>query len=328
MDGSALQVEFKDILNLKALIQFQRIFYKLTGLPVSICNPDLKAVTFYPGACRSQFCRLIQTSPEGLERCRTSDRNAVKTAIRKNRPHIYRCHAGLVNVAIPLVVEGTHVGSIFTGQVLTEPLGPEAMEAFRINLKGLPLKTGALEMGIRDLDVVSEARLRTAAQLLFLLATYIVDVEALALARSRAAEGAGGDGGLGIPEGLEERLKRSEPFGSMATSGVEGTGFRKEVVRLAERFVYQNLGEKLTLANVAGAVGLSPTYFARMFKDETGLTFHSYVVQVRMQRAAELLKDHSLTIGEIAYIVGYPDQNYFSQVFKKVMGMSPTDYRK
>ncbi|HHY98339.1 MAG TPA: helix-turn-helix domain-containing protein [Firmicutes bacterium] len=325
MGNSPINVDFADVINIKALVQFQRIFYQLTGLPVSVCNSDFESITFYPRAHRSQLCRLVQASPEGLGRCRDSDRRAVGKAIEKNRPHIYRCHAGLVNVAIPLIVEGDHVGNILTGQVLTEPPKSDAVDRFRDNLKGLRFNAAMLESAIGGLMIVPESKLRLASQLLSLLATYIMDTEILALVyKKKASEILG----LSPPDGLAERLKRSEPFGARVGSARVGSNSHEEIIRQTERFIEENLKERITLADVARVVGLCPTYFARVFGEKMGVSFHLYLTQRRMQRAADLLKDSSLSIGEIAYNVGYPDQNHFSQVFKKMIGMSPSNYRK
>ncbi|MNJ25671.1 HTH-type transcriptional activator Btr [compost metagenome] len=65
-----------------------------------------------------------------------------------------------------------------------------------------------------------------------------------------------------------------------------------------------------------------------MFKSETGESYLEFLTKVRMEEAKRLLKDSDLKAYEIAELVGYSDQRYFSQVFRKHTGMKPTDYRK
>ena len=73
---------------------------------------------------------------------------------------------------------------------------------------------------------------------------------------------------------------------------------------------------------------MSPYYFSKLFKAETGTTFVEYLTNLRMERAQELLKDEGLSIKEICASVGYADPNYFSRTFKKNVGVTPTVYRE
>lgn len=108
-----------------------------------------------------------------------------------------------------------------------------------------------------------------------------------------------------------------------------GLSSRKdEEVLLAAKYIYQNFASPLSLEEVAGIAGLSPTYFSKKFKQVTGLRFKEYVNFVRMKNASlELLATtHSVT--DIALNNGFSDGNYFKDAFKKVHGCSPREYRK
>jgi len=78
---------------------------------------------------------------------------------------------------------------------------------------------------------------------------------------------------------------------------------------------------------VAEKVELSPPYFAKIFKEETGNTFVDYVTELRLEKAKELLLQNQLSFKEISFAVGYRDPNYFSRVFKKYFHMSPREFR-
>ena len=84
----------------------------------------------------------------------------------------------------------------------------------------------------------------------------------------------------------------------------------------------------LDLEMVCSSLGVSAAYFSTVFKKETGSTFISYLTDYRMKEAIRLMDEEDEKTYITAEKVGYTDPNYFSYVFKKKYGMSPTRYRK
>lgn len=85
---------------------------------------------------------------------------------------------------------------------------------------------------------------------------------------------------------------------------------------------------ELSLGTVAAHVTLSPSYFSVVFGREVGQTFIEYLTGLRIRRAQELLRTTALSASEIAYQVGYQNPRYFSSVFRKVVGLSPNEFRR
>lgn len=83
----------------------------------------------------------------------------------------------------------------------------------------------------------------------------------------------------------------------------------------------------LDLTKVAGALSVHPVYLSRLMKQELGMPFARYLTHVRIGRAVELMGDSNMKIWQVAQRVGYSGPNYFSAAFKKVLGMSPAEYR-
>lgn len=98
-------------------------------------------------------------------------------------------------------------------------------------------------------------------------------------------------------------------------------------VARAVQYISQHYAEPLSLETVAQVVGLNKSYLSRIFKIRTGETLVNYINQVRIRKAAELLKKTERKSYEIAEMVGYNNVEYFNQVFKKIMGVSPREYR-
>ncbi|NLX76200.1 MAG: response regulator transcription factor [Clostridiaceae bacterium] len=101
----------------------------------------------------------------------------------------------------------------------------------------------------------------------------------------------------------------------------------KLVLRNAIDFIHENYNKQITLNDVAEHVYVSTSYLSRMFKKELGKNFVDYLNGLRIEKAKELLMDPSYKTYEVAEIVGIPDAHYFSRLFKKYEGLSPTEYR-
>ena len=101
------------------------------------------------------------------------------------------------------------------------------------------------------------------------------------------------------------------------------------IVMLAKYYIQDHYAKvDMSLQEVADALKMSPSYLSRQLREGTGLSFIDYLTQVRIKQAVQLLQDPTLKIYEVAERVGYNGQHYFSIAFKKVLGVSPNEYRK
>lgn len=92
-------------------------------------------------------------------------------------------------------------------------------------------------------------------------------------------------------------------------------------------FIEQNYQRDISIEEIAEICGLNRSYFGKVFRDTIGESPQAFLMHYRMARAAQLLKETRLPIGEIAALVSYPNQLHFSRAFKKVHGVSPREYR-
>lgn len=100
------------------------------------------------------------------------------------------------------------------------------------------------------------------------------------------------------------------------------------LLQKAKIFIDENYGrEDISLNVVAASVNISPSHFSTIFSQEMGVTFVEYLTEIRMEKAQSLLRCSSMKTSEIGYAVGYRDPHYFSYLFKKKLGLTPTDYR-
>lgn len=101
-----------------------------------------------------------------------------------------------------------------------------------------------------------------------------------------------------------------------------------EIIQNTAKYIQSHYNQALSLEMAASYATMSPTYFSKKFKAVTGFGFKEYLSKVRLTQASKLLLETDCSITEIAYVCGYSDSNYFGDVFKKMKGISPLQYRK
>ena len=92
-------------------------------------------------------------------------------------------------------------------------------------------------------------------------------------------------------------------------------------------YIDRNYKKDISAKDVAGILGYSDVYFSKVFKQLFDDNFINYLTKIRIDRAKVLLKDISFNIKEVGKSVGYADSNYFTKVFKRSIGISPSEYR-
>jgi AraC-like DNA-binding protein len=104
-------------------------------------------------------------------------------------------------------------------------------------------------------------------------------------------------------------------------------GDEKTVVRTVRQYLEDHYAENVSLDNLARVASLSAYHLLRVFRSETGLPPHTYLEQVRVNRAREFLR-LGVSITDVAFSTGFSDQSHFSRHFKKMTGVTPGQYQK
>ena len=94
------------------------------------------------------------------------------------------------------------------------------------------------------------------------------------------------------------------------------------------KFIAENLDQALPLGQVARQAGLSESHFCRLFKESSGLTLTDYVNRCRIDWAKRELMRPEARVSEIAFLVGYQSLSQFNRSFARIVGLSPTNYRR
>lgn len=104
--------------------------------------------------------------------------------------------------------------------------------------------------------------------------------------------------------------------------------YSNKIVQATKEYLEAHYTEEISLEDVAEYVNISPQYFSKLIKKHTGFNFIDWLSMLRVNKAKELLTNSNLTVKEVCYMVGYKDPNYFSRIFKKKIGLTPSEYIK
>jgi len=102
----------------------------------------------------------------------------------------------------------------------------------------------------------------------------------------------------------------------------------QDVVERVEEYIHLHIADNLTVDELAGIVFLSPDYLTRLFKRKKNMTIIDYITEQRMFLAKELLEKDEMSISMISAKVGYGNYSYFTRIFKKCCGVTPSEYQR
>lgn len=272
---------------------YQDAFRTATGLPLRLVDADPD------GWClddqkinRSPFCEALNLCEAACAACVDTNRRLMKEAEVKG-PSSCHCFAGLRATAVPVKLGASVIGYLKTGQVFSR-LPSE--EQFTKILGVLGRKT----LTKRQQNTLKKAYLHT-----------------------RHVE----------PERYQSMVVLLETFAEQLSAHAESLSIIEEgsepaAIAKARKFIHENLDQPLPLGEVARHAGLSESHFCRLFKDSAGLTLTDYVNRCRIDWAKrELLKPEE-RVSEIAFMVGYQSLSQFNRSFARIVGQSPTHYRR
>ena len=271
------------------LKSFQHDLYVLSGLPFDFIDLRMRSSDkLQAHRLFTSFCSLVNSTRLGQLACERDDQKAASTCLHGSRCLARRCHLGLVDITIPIVIGGKAVGLLCTGQLLYNRPTPEAFRRIQKRLAGLGVNVAKAREAYFKLPVIEKQRVAAITDLMQMVADLISS-------------------------------QRLETLKTMVLH---------EPLSKALDFIEARYAEALTLPTVAKAAGLSVSRLAHVFKAQTGMSVTSYINMVRVQWAEHYLANSQLRISETAFQVGFGNLSHFNHVFRQATGLSPTQYRR
>jgi AraC-like DNA-binding protein len=223
--------------------------------------------------------------------CQGELRSAEDNASHTSHPTQFHCPTGLTNVVMPVMIGGRHVGNLLAGPFCVGPLTGSRRRRLMGQLKanGLGSRAGIARANWNSSATITREKLRAVRTLLEMFAQYLAE--------------------------CGQRLLLQE-------AGQQSPLLQKIEAQLAEPS-----DQALTVRELAERLHISPCYFCKLFRKQTGLTFTAYRTQVRIETAKRLLLDPTRRVSEAAYESGFDSIPYFNRAFRRHVGCSPSEFR-
>ena len=284
-------VAFSDLADSKELREFFSITRELTGMLIALVDATgTQVMKLFSDEGENPLCLAVKSCPSGRAGCHETDRANYRRAAAGKTAIAYLCHAGLVDLSVPVFVQGKHIATINCGQVLPAPPSEEGFLEFAARNGALAVEASRMKSAYFSSPYMDVQKLDVVLRLCSFFADYFCEVGS--------------------------RLK--------AANRERGTA----EVDKAREYLARHFREQLSLGEVASHVGFSPQYFSSLFRRVTGATFTSYLQGLRVEEAKRRLSATEDRIAEIAFGVGFGTQTHFNRAFAAAVGCPPREYRR
>ena len=180
------------------------------------------------------------------------------------------------------------------------------------------------------MKILSKKKIQTVMNWLEMVVDYLCESSALEKAQAPATDSAPTASENMIQCSSVEYQIRSEIARSVSLPvwrSNRSTGATAKVMKRVKDYVSKHFSKDLSAKIMAQALGYDPGYFSKKFKEYTNDSFVKYLGRIRLQKAKEMLEDPFITLVDVSAQCGFSDPAYFSNVFKKEFGVSPSQFR-
>jgi AraC-like DNA-binding protein len=272
---------------------YQEAFRGATGLPLRIVSADPNDwVLGNQKINRSPFCEALNLCESACNACLETNRRLMEEA-KVNGPTTCHCFAGLCATAVPVKLGASVIGYLKTGQVFNQTHDEKKFD----EIVGM--------IGRKTINKETQDLLRSA----YLQTRYVEPLRYQSM--------------VTLLQIFSEQLSEQAESLVIIEDGNEPAAIAK-----ARKYIHKNLDQPLPLGLVAKQAGLSESHFCRLFKDSAGITLTDYVNRCRIDWAKRELLRAEVRISEIAFLVGYQSLSQFNRSFARIIGQSPTLYRR
>ena len=305
---------------------------------IATITVDYKGIPITKHSSPCSFCQFVRSQPELREYCFKCDSRGGLEAVRINAPYIYLCHCGIVDLAIPIMIDEKYIGAIMMGEIRLPKDEEDNLERILVSpLKKLLAADDVMQM-YNEIPRTSLIEVQQIAKMVFDMSNYIVteaiNKNLILDMYGEIASLSHTDDQRKIADGyLFDNIQHvKKALGSAITNAYVKSDIRSicknPVLRPAFDYIYRNKGEDITQKQMADICFISTSHFSRLFAKEVGEGFSSFISRLKVQWSKQLLEKTGLPITQISEELGFNDSSYFIKTFKKYENVTPAIYRK
>ncbi len=276
------------------------------------------------------FCQIIRASEGGRERCAACRSLVVLGACYRGLTD-YCCHGGMSVVAAPVPGDDNDAEGrlVVSSCAFADADTERGWRSLRRHAHGLPVDMEQLRKAYERLPVLTEEKLALARWLVDAAASAIAEARDYAVMRMNASgslpveKSPSKDTAPVLKRDIAEALRLSR---DLSFKGERPTGAM--LIDMVVAMVSRDPSIAFTVGDVAKAARMTPNHFSTLFRRHTGITFVEFLAARRVALGQELLRDPTLSVGEVARRVGFGDASYFSRRFRKLVGATPREWRE
>lgn len=333
----------KEKINLDKVIDFKKWQTLQENLSLvtnmAIITVDYKGNPISKHSKCSKFCESVRNHPQMVKYCQKCDSRGGLEAVRSNEPYIYLCHYNIVDVAVPIIIDGRYMGAIMAGQVKLSDNSTEDMEKI-VDTSNNSVSIEVLEEFkeyYEQLPLLTYKEVQNIANMLSSLCNYLVEEaldKNLILEMYKKSIGNNKELDEDFFQGYSvdniEKLKKgiSNAVIDAYVSQYECDKKVSSTLKPAIDYIYKNKSENITVEGMAKICHISQSYFSRLFSKEMGDSFSNYISKLKINWAKELLEDSDMSVSQVSDELGFNEPGYFIKIFKKYEGVTPSVYRK
>lgn len=247
-----------------------------------------------------EYCDTAKTTPSGMKHCLKCKSLSIIKALMLRKLFIGQCYMGLTEIIKPVFLKDRPICVIYIGNFFLQDKSEQMMARIAKNCLKTGVKSDKLISALKTTQLVSEAALIEYAELAEILSAMILS-------------------SLNDPAKLKSKSLLSSPVYTSSSHWV---------IESVENYINLYYNRDIKLSQLANLYFVNPQYLCRLFKNRTGTNFSSYVNNVRIDHAKRLLSTTGDDITAISMQVGFNNVTYFNRLFKKLVGMTPGEYRK
>ncbi len=261
----------------------------------------------------SACCRLARTVHAPQE-CQTCGASRLASAMNDGGEGLFfECHLGVLNYWLPIRVRSVTLGIAYL----------QALNVHKLPPNGSGRQAGSATAVLRRADF------RRAARLLHLVVGYLQTLNVAELRKTELTSAGHAMVALEREQArLHETLKRHIPPPPLVSHRSRSVTHGEAAVHQLLQWISERHAQPITLQDCATKLGMNVAYLSDLFSRAVGVSFKAYLTEFRLLRAKALLGDFGHTVSEVAYAVGYSNENRFRAMFKKATGLPPGSWRK